>query len=277
MAESKRLRIYYALTRGLFASAFGAGGLRRDVIRGNLRRSFPELDERQRREVEREFVRRQSELAAEVLYAFHIAPQELRERVQLVNPEILDSAAPPRPLILAAAHYSNFEWLFLRVSLDLGGSLLGLYKPMKNPRADAAFLGMRARFGARLVPAKSIIRELSKFREAAALGFAADQVPKSSPEKHWTHFLHQDTAFYMGPELLARALRSRVVAMNMRRLGRGRYEVTLEPLTEMGERLPMGEATERYARTLETWIRDDPANWWWAHKRWKIKRDNPDQ
>ena len=127
------------------------------------------------------------------------------------------------------------------------------------------------------MPAKSIIRELSKFREAAALGFAADQVPKSSPEKHWTHFLHQDTAFYMGPELLARALRSRVVAMNMRRLGRGRYEVTLEPLTEMGERLPMGEATERYARTLERWIRDDPANWWWAHKRWKIKRDNPDQ
>jgi KDO2-lipid IV(A) lauroyltransferase len=277
MAQSMRLRSYYALTRGLFAAGFGLAGLRRDVIRGNLERSFPELDRAQRREIEREFVRRQSELAAEVLYAFSMSADELRERVHFLNPEILMSAAPPRPLIMAAAHYSNFEWLFLRASLDLGDRLLGLYKPMSNQRANAAFLRMRTRFGARMVPAKSIIRELSKFREAAVLGFLADQVPKSSPEKHWTQFLHQDTAFYMGPELLARALRSRVVAMNMRRLERGRYEVVLEPLTEMGERLPTGETTERYVRALEGWIHADPANWWWAHKRWKIKREVPVQ
>ncbi len=273
MAETMRLRCYYSLTRGLFGAAYGLVRLRRDVIRGNLERSFPELSQAERRQIEREFVGRQSELAAELLYAFRIDEQELRDRVRLINPEILATAQPRRPIVLAAAHQGNFEWLFLRVSLELGDGLLGLYKPMKNARAEAALTRMRTRFGAHMVPAKSILRELARFRGATALGFAADQVPKTSPDKHWTQFLHQDTAFYMGPELIARALRSQVVLMDMRRLERGRYEVRLEPVSEPGERLPVGEVTERYARALERWIRDDPPGWWWAHKRWKIRRE----
>jgi KDO2-lipid IV(A) lauroyltransferase len=122
------------------------------------------------------------------------------------------------------------------------------------------------------VPAKSVLRELAAFREVAAIGLVADQVPRTSPEKHWVEFLRQDTAFYMGPELLGRALRTRVVLVRMDRLGRGRYRLEYLPLNEAGQKLPSGEITTRYARALEAWIRDDPPGWWWSHKRWKISR-----
>jgi KDO2-lipid IV(A) lauroyltransferase len=102
----------------------------------------------------------------------------------------------------------------------------------------------------------------------------ADQVPRTSPDRHWTRFLHQDTAFFKGPERLGRALRSRIVYVSMRRLGRGRYEIELEPLTA-GERLPNGAATERYVRVLERDIQADPAGWWWSHKRWKLAPPSP--
>ena len=36
--------------------------------------------------------------------------------------------------------------------------------------------------------------------------------------------------------------------------------------------LPSGEVTARYATALEAWIRDDPAGWWWSHRRWKLRR-----
>jgi lauroyl/myristoyl acyltransferase len=75
----------------------------------------------------------------------------------------------------------------------------------------------------------------------------------------------------MGPELLGRALRSRVVLMRMRRVMRGHYEIELEPLNEAGEKTANGELTGRYARALERWIRDDPAGWWWSHRRWKLR------
>ncbi len=269
-----RLRALYRLFALLFGLVFTVLGVRRAVIRGNLERSFPELPTPEMRRIEREFLARQAEIAAETVYAQGMSADELRARVQLgaAEVEILRAAAPPRPLVLAGGHLGNSEWMLLRLSLELGDGLLGLYKPIRNQRLDAWFLRLRTRFGARLVPAKSVLAELARFREARAIGLLADQAPTTSPEKHWTTFLAQDTAFYMGPELLARALRSQLCMIRVERLARGRYRVTLEPLNEPGERLATGALSDRYAQALEREIRADPASWWWSHKRWKLTR-----
>jgi KDO2-lipid IV(A) lauroyltransferase len=272
MTDGIRLRLCYAFGALAAWLAYRVVGLRRSVVRGNLARSFPEWPVERRRAVAREFSARQGELVAEALYASSIGEAELRERVTIANPGVLAADAPGRPLILVGAHHGNFEWMLHRLSLEFPGRFVGLYKPARNPRVDAWLRKRRARFGARLVPAKSVLRELAGFRAAAAIGLVADQVPRTSPEKHWCAFLGQDTAFYMGPELLGRALRTRVILVRMARVARGRYRLVCMPLNEPGEKLPGGEITGRYARELEDWIRDDPAGWWWSHRRWKLQR-----
>lgn len=270
--EPLQLRLYYALSRTLFWLVYRVLGLRRSVIADNLRRSFPELDEAALSNLRRDFIARQSEIFAEILYGSRIDADELRQRVRMLRPALLAEAASPRPLILAAGHQCNFEWMLLRVSIDLGPQLLALYKPLRNPWIEARFRHLRTRFGSNLVPAKSVLRELAKFREARAIGIIADQVPRTSPEKLWLQFLHQDTPFFMGPEMLGRALRSQVAYVSMRRVQRGCYEIELQPLNAPGEKLMSGEITERYVRALERDIRRDPAGWWWSHRRWKLQR-----
>jgi len=272
MSDRLSLRLGYAVLGFGAWFALRVFGLRRRVVRENLRRSFPDWSPAELRAVEREFARRQGEAAAEVLYSNRIGADELRERVTLTNPAVLAAAGSPRPLILVGAHHCNAEWMLQRVSLELGARLVGLYKPLRNPRTDRWLRNLRSRFGARLVAAKSVLQELSRMRDVGAIGLLADQVPRTSPEKHWLEFLGQDTAFYMGPELLGRALRAQVCLVRMRRIARGRYELTFEPLNAQGEKLPHGEVTTRYARALEAWIREDPAGWWWTHRRWKLKR-----
>jgi Kdo2-lipid IVA lauroyltransferase/acyltransferase len=245
-------------------------GLRRKVIRGNLERSFPALDAADIRRLQREFAARQAEVLAEIDYARLLTPDELRARVHLVDPAGLLAPDATSRLVLIGGHHCNFEWMLLRISLELGASMVALYKPLRG-RAEQYFRSRRTRFGAQLMPAKEVTKELGTIRTARALGMVADQVPRTSPERHWTEFLHQPTAFFKGPERLGRALRGQVVFVSMRRFERGRYEIKLEPLTAPGERLPGGEATERYARALERDIRSDPAGWWWSHKRWKLK------
>jgi len=267
-----RLRACYGLSAVVFWVGYGLLGLRRSVIRDNLRRSFPERDDRALRRLRRQFIRRQAEIFAEALYGARITRDELRARVRIADVTLLDAAAAPRPMIFATGHQGNFEWMLLRVSADLGAGLLALYKPLRNQWFEARLQRLRTRFGARLIPAKSVLRELARFREARVIGIVADQVPRTSPEKLWLQFLHQDTAFYMGPELLGRALRSQVVYVSMHRIDRGRYDIRFEALNEPGEKLPTGELTERYARALERDIRNDPAGWWWSHKRWKLVR-----
>jgi hypothetical protein len=93
MSERLSLRVGYIVL------GFGAWvtlrvfGLRRRVVRENLRRSFPDWSPAELRAVEREFVRRQGEAAAEVLYSSRIGADELRERVTLANPAVLASPA----------------------------------------------------------------------------------------------------------------------------------------------------------------------------------------
>jgi len=272
MSDGWRLRCCYVIGGLLAWLAYRVIGLRRSVIHGNLTRSFPDWPSDRLRAVAREFARRQGELVAEALYASAISEAELRERVTITNPEVMDPGDPPRTLVLVGAHHGNFEWLLYRLSLEFPARFAGLYKPGRSAHVDAWLKRRRARFGARLISAKSVLRELAGFRDAAAVGLVADQVPRTSPEKHWCTFLGQDTAFYMGPEMLGRALRSRVIMVRMNRLRRGCYELVCIGLNEPGEKLASGEITDRYARVLEEWIRDDPAGWWWSHRRWKLKR-----
>jgi KDO2-lipid IV(A) lauroyltransferase len=269
--ESLGLRLRYAFAAVLFFLGYRVFGLRRSVIRGNLQRSFPQESDAGRRRIRREFVTRQSEILAELDYSRVLTAEELRQRVQLVDPEGV--LLGEDRLVLVTGHQCNFEWLLLRVSLELGSDLVCVYKQMNSQRAEDYFTRIRTRFGARLLPSTHIRQELRAIRKARAFGLVADQVPRTSPERHWTQFLHQHTAFFMGPERMARLLRARTVFIAMERLGRGQYVITLEPLTAPGEKPADGETTERYARALERRIVADPAGWWWSHKRWKKLRD----
>ncbi len=70
---------------------------------------------------------------------------------------------------------------------------------------------LRSQFGAELVPAKELLASLLRRRDARAIAMVADQAPVSSDFRHWTRFLEQPTAFYMGPEKIAQATRFAVI------------------------------------------------------------------
>ncbi|MBV8974076.1 MAG: hypothetical protein JOY74_03060, partial [Sinobacteraceae bacterium] len=94
----------------------------------------------------------------------------------------------------------------------------------------------------------------------------------ASEHKYWTRFLGRDTAFYMGPEEIARVTRFPVFFIAMRRQARGYYEMEFQLLAGRGEAGRPGELTERYARLVEQQIHAAPPDWPWSHKRWKLKR-----
>ena len=132
---------------------------------------------------------------------------------------------------------------------------------------------LRTRFGSRLVPAQELLPDIIKRRDVVrAVAMVADQEPTKSERKYWTRFLNRDTAFYMGPEEIARTTRFPVFFIAMRRTARGYYEMEFQPLSTAGQSLPSGALTERYARLVEGQIHSAPPDWPWSHKRWKLKK-----
>jgi Kdo2-lipid IVA lauroyltransferase/acyltransferase len=247
---------------------------REEVVRANLSQCFPELDEAGMRDIQRRYYAAFADVLVEVIKSATLSPAEIRSRVRIVGleqPQALLAAG--QSVLLAAAHQCNWEWMLLSLSLELGYPLDAAYKPLVDSWAEREMKKVRSRFGSRLVPAKELLADIIKRGKAVrAVAMVADQEPTTSEHKHWTRFLNRDTAFYMGPEEIARVTRFPVFFIGMRRTARGRYELRLVPLAARGESLRPGDLTERYVRLVEQQIRAAPADWPWSHKRWKLRK-----
>jgi KDO2-lipid IV(A) lauroyltransferase len=155
----------------------------------------------------------------------------------------------------------------------LGHPFDAAYKPLKSRAANAALMALRRRWGVNLVPAKQLLPDLLQRRhEVRVIAMLADQAPRTSEHQHRVDFLGRDTAFYLGPEQVARATRYGAFHVSLRRLSPGRYEAECRPLASPYEELQPGEFTTRYARLVEADIRAHPEEWTWGHRRWKTAR-----
>jgi KDO2-lipid IV(A) lauroyltransferase len=269
------LGILYAIGRALYALATRAGRVRAELVESNLANCFPELTPDARRALADRYHRNLADVAMEVLKGFAISPGELRDRVRIEGLDLLrERLEAKQPVLLVTAHHCNWEWLLLALTLELGFPVDAIYKPMKSPWAERAFHRMRSRFGGRLTPAKLVVPRIIERRdEVRAVAMVADQVPRSSPTKFWTKFLGRDTAFYLGAEEIARAAGYPVYALGMERVSRGRYVARVTLLAEPGNGLETPrEVTRRYAQWLEAHVRAHPADWFWSHDRFKLKK-----
>ncbi len=247
---------------------------REQVVRENLSKAFPSFGEHELREVMRRYYLGFAQMLMEIIKSVRMPAAELRRRVRIVNLEAPRALlAQGQSVLLVAAHQCNWEWMLLALSIELGYPLDAAYKPLVNRWAEREMKKLRMRFGSRLVPAKDLLPDILKRRGVTrAVAMVADQEPTTSEHKYWTHFLGRDTAFYMGPEEIARVTRLPVFFIAMRRTGRGHYEMEFQPLAEGGQIGPAGSLTERYARLVEQQIHAAPPDWPWSHKRWKLKR-----
>ncbi len=71
---------------------------------------------------------------------------------------------------------------------------------------------LRSVFGARMIPAQELLGDIIKQRGTPrTIAILADQEPKAGERKQWVRFLNRDSAFFIGPEEIARATRCRGV------------------------------------------------------------------
>ena len=268
------LRALYVFASFLYLLAFYVVRHRHQVIREQIEKVFPNSSPAERRLIHRLYLKNFCDVMIEVLKSMSIRADDLCVRVRIANLEVprgyLDAG---QSLIFVTSHLCNWEWLLHGVALQLGYPVDAAYKPLHDQWAERLMLEVRSRFGARLVPAKELLTDFMKRRGIVrAVGMNADQAPVSTDKRYWTQFLGQDTAFYIGAEQIARAMRLPIVYASMRRVRRGYYEVEFKPLWDGREVTPPNTVTERYARACEIDVLKSPADWLWSYRRWRLKK-----
>ncbi|HME40489.1 MAG TPA: lysophospholipid acyltransferase family protein [Steroidobacteraceae bacterium] len=268
------MRALYAFAAFVYLLAFYVARHRHLVIREQLEKVFPASSTAEREAIHKRFLKNFCDVMVEVLKSVSMTEADMRAHVQIVNLDLarryLDAG---QSVMFVTSHLCNWEWLLHGVTLQLGYPVDAAYKPLHDEWAERLMLGVRSRFGARLVPAKELLADFLRRRGIVrAVAMNADQAPVSTDKRYWTQFLGQDTAFYIGAEQIARATRLPVLYAAMRRIRRGFYEVEFKLLWDGREATLPNTVTERYARACEIDVLKSPADWLWSYRRWRLKK-----
>jgi Kdo2-lipid IVA lauroyltransferase/acyltransferase len=270
------LSILYAITDGLFLLVYYGIGYRKNVVINNISNSFPNKSEKEVKAIAKEFYKRFSEYIAETLKGISISEEEIKKRVRFINvSDVQPYANNDQSIILVGSHQFNWEWALLTGCLVLPFPVDAVYQRLANSKYDQLMYNGRARFGGKPINKKNIIRSLLKTKDRLrAVAILADQSPGEDTIKYWAKFMNQDTAFFLGAEQIAKAMKYPVVFYKMVRLKRGFYTVELINLTNPPYEKESHTILDRYIVETEKQIREDPAGYLWSHKRWKLKRAN---
>ncbi len=249
-------------------------GYRKEVVFKQLKASFPNKSKAEIAQIARASYTNLADIIVESIKGFSMSEADFRQRYIFTNPAIANElAAKGRNTIHIAAHYGNWEWGATTYPLWVTSPVLGFYKPLSNTHMEAYGRKKRGLFDMKLIPIGETATAFVDFRDqATAYVFVSDQSTWSD-KAHWVTFLGQDTACPPGADKYARQTNATVFFVDVQRVKRGFYEITLELLTDNPRDLPEEEITKRFMARLETTLQHKPQDWLWSHKRWKKKRD----
>lgn len=271
--------VLYVISDALCFLMYRVVGYRRQVVRTNLRNSFPEKSAEELCQIERDFYHYLCDYLLEDVKMMRMSFAELCRRMEYGNKEeYLAMIEKHGGIVLLIPHYANFEWITGMSSIMQPGDVpVQVYKPLKNKYLDKLFVRIRARFGGYNIPKHSTARELIKLRrdgKRIAVGLITDQSPNPNEAHYWTTFLNQETGFMDGAERIAKMMDFPVFYCELYYVKRGYCSVHFDLITEVPKETADGEITGCFARRLEATIRRAPAYWFWSHKRWKLKRSD---
>jgi Kdo2-lipid IVA lauroyltransferase/acyltransferase len=273
------------IARGLGSLLYAVDRRHRERALGNLRRSFPEMTDHQRQVMARRSMQQLIMLFVEVLfttrlvridtYARYVSLDNFRDVLQLLLKK-------NQGLIMLTAHYGNWEVLGY-VMAALGFETTSIARPLDNKYVNEWLLGVRERMGQRIIAKKGateeVIRVLSR---NGTVGFIADQ--NAGPKGIFVDFFGRKASTYKSIGLLAMEYQVPIIVGYARRINdRFQFQVgasdVIFPQDWNTQEDPLRYITQRYTRAIEAFVREDPGQYLWVHRRWKTrpKGERPEQ
>jgi KDO2-lipid IV(A) lauroyltransferase len=242
----------------------------------NLRASFPDRDSAWIESVGRRSFEQIVMLAVDVLYTPHrVCKDNWRQYSTFKNGERCKWLMQEgRGLLLVSGHYGNFEIVGYLFSL-FGFKLATVARPLDNRFVDAYVKRIRQQKGQRIIDKKGAADLMAAAAEqGTSLGLIADQ--DAGPKGFFVDFFGRKASTFKSIAVLAVTRNMPVVVGYSRRVGDGFFfEIGVNRMIFPDEWAdkpdPLRWITAEYTREIEQFVREDPTQYWWVHRRWKTR------
>ena len=243
----------------------------------NLRRSFPEMPQREVEELARRSMQTLFMFFVEVLFTTRLIRIDTWRRyveMEGFRPVLEMLLRKERPILLLTGHYGNFETCnYVLGTLGFETNVIG--RPLDNKYVNDWLMGVRKRQGSRIINKRGATEEVAGILEQkGTVGFVADQ--NAGSKGIFVDFFGRKASTYKSIGLLAMEFGATIVVGYSRRLGdRFRFKVGVQdiiyPEDWKDQDDPLRYITQRYTKAVEDFVREDPGQYWWVHRRWKTR------
>ena len=263
----------YIISDVLYLLIFRILSYRKMIVFENLKNSFPKRSKDDLKNIMSKFYHHLCDLIVESLKGFTISENELKKRLIVRNPELVNTYAENgQSIILVGAHYNNWEIVAQTLGIYSKHKCIGIYKPLSNKFLNKKIYESRSKFGMGLVSMKESKSSFIDDGIPKAVIFGSDQNPSNPRKAYWLKFLNQDTGVLFGAEKYSKDNNWPVIYATINKIKRGFYEVVYSLVTNNPKDEPYGKITEDFTKLIENDIVNNPQYWLWSHKRWKHKR-----
>lgn len=280
MRVLQRLPVDRALTlTDRWARRLGPWYGRHRVALDNLRHAYPEKSKAELEAIASDMWGNMARLVAEYIYLdeiFDYRPgQTTPGRIEVAGAEIFERIAREhRPHIIFTGHVGNFELLPVAAA-TFGLNVTAMFRPPNNPYLAEKLMAARTSTMGGLIASRSgAAFSLAGILERGGnVGVLVDQ--KFDRGLPTTFFGRACQTSPLLPKL-ARQFECDVYPARSVRLPGNRFRLEIEekltlPRTADGT-LDQVATAQLLNDTVERWVREEPGQWMWFHKRWQILR-----
>ena len=240
----------------------------------NLRASFPEKSEQWIWQTGRRSFEHIVMLAVDVLFTARLVKKyNWRSYSRYKNVERAKWLMQEgRGLLLVTGHYSNFEIIGYLLGL-FGFNIYSIARPLDNKYINNYLYDVRERVGQKIIDKKGASELMDQIASTGAtLCFIADQ--DAGKKGIFVDFFGRKASTYKSIGLIAISCNIPIVVGCSRRVdNRFYFEIVANriifPEEWQDKDKPLEWITAEYTRAMEEFVRQEPSQYWWLHRRWK--------
>lgn len=252
---------------------------RHRVAVSNLRKAFPEKSEAEIEAIASDMWGNMARLGAEYIFLdaiFDYDPYaETPGRIEVEGIDhFIRIAGEDKPHIIFTAHLGNFELLPIAAA-TYGMKITALFRPPNNPYLAEYILSTRTNtMGDLLASQRGASFALAGILDRGGnVGVLVDQKFNNGLR---TSFFGLECETNPVLAMLARQYDCDVYPARSIRLPGNRYRLTIEdkltlPRRDNGD-VDVKATTQLLNDVVERWVREEPGQWMWFHKRWLLSK-----
>jgi KDO2-lipid IV(A) lauroyltransferase len=246
------------------------------IARDNLRRSFPDWSENRVNETARGVWIHFGGVMFDLVRILARGPGIVGPLATIEGREHAERAhGSPHGVVLITGHFGNWETHGIVHARNFG-SIGVIVRPLDNPTLDRAMRNLRASAGNEVIEKEhALIRSMRRLKAAQGVAFVVDQNVQEK-EGIFVNFFGRPAC--TTPFAARLAIKTGALVLPCRAVMTPdlRYRVIYDPPIDprdFGSDEPAVEAlTQAMMDATELWIREDPDQWLWMHRRWHTQK-----